>query len=55
VRYLLAVMVSASRFGRGPALLPALLSVLAYDFFLLAPALTLSVQDGRCPTKTASR
>lgn len=43
--FLLAVMLTAARFGRGPSLWAAVLSVLAYDFFFVPPALTLEVQD----------
>lgn len=46
--YLLAVMLGALRYGRGPAVMAAVASVLAYDFFLVAPRLTLAVADARC-------
>ncbi len=45
--YLLAVMLGALRYGRGPAVVAALASVLAYDFFLVEPRLTLAVADAR--------
>ena len=35
--YLLAVVIAAARFGRGPSLLAATLSVLAFDFFFVPP------------------
>jgi two-component system sensor histidine kinase KdpD len=43
--YVAAIMVVASRFGRGPSLLAAILSVAAYDFFFVPPFLTFSVAD----------
>ena len=43
--YLLGVMLVAIRFGRGPAVLASLLSVLAFDFFLVPPYLTFAVSD----------
>jgi two-component system sensor histidine kinase KdpD len=45
--YLLAVMIAAFRFGRGPSLVAAALSVAAYDFFFVPPQLTLAVRDAR--------
>ncbi len=45
--YLLAVMLAALRYGRAPAVFAALVSVLAYDFFLVAPRFTLAVADVR--------
>lgn len=42
---LLIVVVAALRFGQGPALLTAVAGVLAFDFFLVAPRLTLAVSD----------
>jgi two-component system sensor histidine kinase KdpD len=41
--YLLAVVISAIRWGQGPAIVTSILSVLAFDFFLVPPYLTLSV------------
>lgn len=45
--YLLVVVVAATRFGRGPALLASALSVLAYDFFFVTPNFTFAVADER--------
>ncbi len=45
--YLLAVMVTAVRFGRGPSILAAALAVAAYDFFFVPPYYTFAVADGR--------
>jgi two-component system sensor histidine kinase KdpD len=45
--YLLAIMITATWLGRGPSVLAAGLSVLAYDFFFVAPHHTLSVADSR--------
>ncbi|MFO0547211.1 MAG: sensor histidine kinase KdpD [Polyangiaceae bacterium] len=44
--FLLAVMLS-SRFGRGPSILAAALSVAAYDFFFVPPRHTFIVADTR--------
>jgi len=41
--YLLAVVIAAIRWGQGPAIVTSILSVLAFDFFLVPPYLTLSV------------
>jgi two-component system sensor histidine kinase KdpD len=43
--YLLGITVVAMRSGRGPALLAALLSVAAFDFFFVPPYLTFAVTD----------
>ncbi len=43
--FLLIVVVAALRFGQGPALFTAVAGVLAFDFFLVAPRLTLAVSD----------
>jgi two-component system sensor histidine kinase KdpD len=43
--YLLAVVVAATRWGRGPSVLTAVLSVLAFDFFMVPPQLTFAVSD----------
>ncbi len=43
--YLLAVVVVAIRFGRGPSILAAVLSVGAFDFFFVPPYLTFAVTD----------
>lgn len=45
--YLLTVMLVAFRFGRGPAILSAVLSVLSFDFFLVPPRLSFSVSDAQ--------
>lgn len=45
--FLLAVMVSAVWFGRGPSILAAALGVACYDFFFVPPAHTFSVEDRR--------
>jgi two-component system sensor histidine kinase KdpD len=45
--YLVAVMLAALRFGRGPSLLAAGLSVAAYDFFFVLPYYTFAVSDWR--------
>ena len=43
--YLMAVVFVAARWGRGPAILTSLLSVLSFDFFLIPPYFTLTVGD----------
>ena len=43
--YLLAVVVVAFRFGRGPAVLSSILGVAAFDFFFVPPELTFAVSD----------
>lgn len=43
--YLAAVVIAALYLGRGPAVLTAALSVLAFDFFLIEPRFTLTVAD----------
>jgi len=43
--YLVSTMVAAIYLGRGPALLTSFLGVLAFDFFLVPPYLTLAVSD----------
>ncbi|MBL8951871.1 MAG: sensor histidine kinase KdpD [Myxococcaceae bacterium] len=45
--YLLAVLLTAVRFGRGPAVLAALVSVGAFDFFFVPPEHTFAVADVR--------
>lgn len=45
--YLLVVVVAAIRWGRGPSVLTAVLSVLAFDFFMVPPQLTLAVSDAQ--------
>lgn len=43
--YLTSVVIAALYLGRGPSLLTAFLSVLAFDFFFVPPRLTFSVSD----------
>lgn len=43
--YLLVVVMSAVSWGRGPAALASLLSVLAFDFFFVPPFFTFAVSD----------
>jgi two-component system sensor histidine kinase KdpD len=43
--YLASVVISAIFLGRGPSLLAAITSVLAFDFFLVPPYLTFAVSD----------
>jgi two-component system, OmpR family, sensor histidine kinase KdpD len=43
--YLLAVVVASIYLGRGPSILVAILSVLAFDLFFVEPRLTLAVSD----------
>jgi two-component system sensor histidine kinase KdpD len=45
--YLLAIMVVASLFGRGPSALAAFLSVASYDLFFVPPLYTFTVSDVR--------
>lgn len=45
--YLLPVLVSAVRWGRGPSLLASFLGVLSFDFFFVPPVFSLSVSDVR--------
>ena len=45
--FLLAVVIVAVRFGRGPAVLAAFLSVGAFDFFYVPPRFTFSVSDAQ--------
>jgi K+-sensing histidine kinase KdpD len=45
--YLLVVMVAAARFGRGPSLVAATLSILAFDFFFIPPYFTFTVSEER--------
>jgi two-component system sensor histidine kinase KdpD len=45
--FLLAIVIAAIRFGRGPALVASVLSVLCFDFFFVPPYLTLAVQHLR--------
>lgn len=43
--YLAAVVVAAVFFGKGPAILASLLSVITFDFFLIEPRLSFTVAD----------
>lgn len=45
--FLLAVVLVAARFGRGPAVLAAFMSVGAFDFFYVPPRFTFSVSDAQ--------
>jgi two-component system sensor histidine kinase KdpD len=45
--YLLGVVWVAARYGRGPAILGSVLSVLAFDVFFVPPYLSLTVADTR--------
>jgi two-component system sensor histidine kinase KdpD len=42
---LLAVVLVALRFGRGPAVLASVLAVAAFDFFFVPPQLTFAIED----------
>jgi two-component system sensor histidine kinase KdpD len=43
--YLLGVVLVATRYGRGPSILAAVLSVAVFDFFFVPPYLTFAVSD----------
>jgi two-component system sensor histidine kinase KdpD len=43
--YLLAVVLVAARFGRGPAVFTSVAAVAAFDFFLVPPQLSFAVSD----------
>jgi two-component system sensor histidine kinase KdpD len=43
--YLLGVVAVATRFGRGPSVLTAFLSVFAFDFFFVSPQFSVAVSD----------
>ena len=45
--FLLGVMLVASRFGYGPSIFAAALSVVAFDFFFVPPYFSLAVSDLR--------
>src|SRR5205814_10085919 len=45
--FLLTIMLVATRFGRGPSIVAAALSVAAYDFFFVPPYFTFAVSDLR--------
>jgi len=43
--YLLAVVLVAARYGRGPSIFTSLVAVAAFDFFFVPPQLTFAVSD----------
>ncbi|MDD5085152.1 MAG: DUF4118 domain-containing protein [Candidatus Omnitrophica bacterium] len=43
--YILVVVISAIRWGRGPSIVSALLSVLIFDFFFVPPQFSMTVAD----------
>lgn len=45
--YLLVVVVTAIRWGRGPSVLTAVLSALAFDFFMVPPHLTFAIANAQ--------
>ncbi|RZU45062.1 two-component system sensor histidine kinase KdpD [Fluviicoccus keumensis] len=45
--FLLVVLIAATRYGRGPAVLAALLGVALFDFFLVPPHLSFAVSDAQ--------
>jgi len=45
--YLLVITIAAMRFGRGPSVVAATLSVASYDYFFVLPYYTFSVADTR--------
>jgi two-component system sensor histidine kinase KdpD len=45
--FLLAVVGVAARLGRGPAVLAAVLNVVAFDFFFVAPQMSFAVSDAQ--------
>jgi K+-sensing histidine kinase KdpD len=45
--FLLAVVIVASRYPKGPAVLAALIGIACFDFFFVPPYYTLSVSDAR--------
>lgn len=45
--YLLGVLVTAMRFGKGPSALSAILSVAAFDYFFVPPQMTFAVSDSQ--------
>ena len=47
--YLLAIVVIAARYGRGPSVLATVASVAAFDFFFVPPYLTFAVADTQYP------
>jgi two-component system sensor histidine kinase KdpD len=45
--FLLVVVIAAARFGRGPSLVAATLSILSFDFFFIPPTFTFMVTEKR--------
>jgi K+-sensing histidine kinase KdpD len=45
--YLVVVMIAAARFGRGPSLVAATLSIVVFDFFFIPPYFTFTVSEER--------
>ena len=45
--YLVGVMIVAMRYGRSASALASVLSVLAFDFFFVAPRFSISVSDAQ--------
>ena len=45
--YLLAVVIAAVRYGRGPAIIAAFLSVALFDFFFVEPQFSFAVNDAQ--------
>jgi two-component system sensor histidine kinase KdpD len=45
--FVLAIVIAAIRFGRGPALMASVLAVLVFDFFFVPPELTFAVSQLR--------
>jgi two-component system sensor histidine kinase KdpD len=43
--YLLGIVITSLRFGYGPSLLAAVLSVLCFDFFFIPPLFTFAIRD----------
>jgi two-component system sensor histidine kinase KdpD len=43
--FLVGVVFVATRFGKGPSILAAVLGVLSFDFFFVAPTLSFAIQD----------
>lgn len=45
--YLVGIVIVAARYGRGPAILASVMSVIAFDFFFVPPYLTYHVADSQ--------
>jgi len=45
--FLAGVALAAARFGRGPALAAAILSVLVFDYFFVSPSFSFAIQDAQ--------